>query len=155
MPGYPPINSRAPFIWHGGDYNPEQWPPETWDEDVRLMQRCHFNIASVGVFSWVSLQPAEDRFTFEWLDAVLDKLEATGRYICLATPTAAQPAWMSQAYPDVLRADALGHRVHHGGRTNYCPNSPNYRRLAIQIATCLAQRYKDRPTLLLWHVSNE
>ena len=155
MPGYPPINSRAPFIWHGGDYNPEQWPPETWDEDVALMQRCHFNIATVGVFSWVSLQPAEDRFTFEWLDAVLDKLEAKGRYICLATPTAAQPAWMSQAYPDVLRADERGRRVHHGGRTNYCPNSPNYRRLAIQIATCLAQRYKDRPNLLLWHVSNE
>jgi beta-galactosidase len=155
MPAYPPINPHAPFIWHGGDYNPEQWPPETWDEDVALMRQSHFNIASVGVFSWVALQPAEDRFTFEWLDTVLDKLEATGRYICLATPTAAQPAWMSQAYPDVLRADERGRRVHHGGRTNYCPNSPNYRRLAVQIATCLAQRYKDRRNLLLWHVSNE
>jgi beta-galactosidase len=155
MPAYPPINSRAPFIWHGGDYNPEQWPPETWDEDVALMQQCHFNLATVGVFSWVSLQPAEDRFTFEWLDTVLDKLEAAGRFICLATPTAAQPAWMSQAYPDVLRADEQGRRVHHGRRTNYCPNSPNYRRLAAQIATRLAQRYQDRPHLLLWHVSNE
>jgi beta-galactosidase len=119
------------------------------------MQQCRFNIATVGVFSWVSLQPTEDRFTFEWLDAVLDKLEAAGRSICLATPTAAQPAWMSQAYPDVLRADDRGRRVHHGGRTNYCPNSPNYRRLALQIATCLARRYKDRPNLVLWHVSNE
>jgi beta-galactosidase len=70
---FDPINPRAPFIWHGGDYNPEQWPPETWDTDMELMRQSHFNVATVGVFSWVSLQPEEDRFTFEWLDTILDK----------------------------------------------------------------------------------
>jgi beta-galactosidase len=133
----------------------EQWSPEVWDDDVVLMQQAHFNIATIGVFSWVSLQPAEDCFTFEWLDSVIEKLSNAGRNICLATPSAAQPAWMSQAYPDVLRADDRGRRVHHGGHTNYCPNSPNYRRLAVQIATKLAERYNDLPNLLLWHVSNE
>lgn len=152
---YPPINSRAPFIWHGGDYNPEQWPPATWDDDIALMQQCHYNVATVGVFSWVSLQPAEDRFTFAWLDTVIDKLTASGRYLCLATPSAAQPAWMSQAYPDVLRADDRGRRVHHGNRTNYCPNSPTYRRFAMQMATKLAERYGTQPNLLIWHISNE
>lgn len=155
MRSYPPINSRAPLIWHGGDYNPEQWPPATWDEDVALMQQAYFNVATVGVFSWVSLQPAEARFTFEWLDAVIDKLAAGGRYVCLATPSAAQPAWMSQAYPDVLRADEYGRRRRHGGRTNFCPNSPTYRRFAVQMATRLAERYGDRSNLLIWHISNE
>lgn len=155
MPSYPPINAQAPFIWHGGDYNPEQWPPATWDDDVALMQQAHFNIATVGVFSWVSLQPAEDRFAFAWLDTVLDKLEAGGRYVCLATPTAAQPAWMSHAYPDVLRSDEHGHRRHHGGRTNFCPNSPTYRRFAVNIATRLVERYGKRSNLVLWHISNE
>jgi beta-galactosidase len=150
-----PINPRAPFIWHGGDYNPEQWPPATWDEDVALMRQCHFNVATVGVFSWVSLQPAEDRFTFDWLDQVLDKLLRNGINVCLATPSAAHPAWMSQAYPDVLRADEFGRRVRHAGRTNYCPNSPNYRRLAVQMAGRLAERYGQLPNLLIWHVSNE
>lgn len=152
---YPPINPRAPFIWHGGDYNPEQWPPATWDEDITLMEQCHYNVATVGVFSWVSLQPAEDRFTFAWLDTVIEKLTASDRYLCLATPSAAQPAWMSQAYPDVLRADDRGRRVHHGNRTNYCPNSPNYRRFAVQMATKLAERYGTQPNLLIWHISNE
>ncbi|HEY0068486.1 MAG TPA: beta-galactosidase, partial [Chloroflexia bacterium] len=155
MRAYGPINPRAPFIWHGGDYNPEQWPPETWDKDIQLMQEAHFRVATVGVFSWVSLQPAEDRFTFEWLDTVLDKLSTSGRFVCLATPTAAQPAWMSQAYPDVLRSDELGRRRHHGKRVNYCPNSPNYRRLAVQIATRLAERYGEHPALVAWHISNE
>src|SRR5215216_6571781 len=83
-----PINPRAPFIWHGGDYNPEQWPPEIWDADMALMQQSHFNIATVGVFSWVSLQPEEDRFTFEWLDTIFEKLHAAGRSV-----------WRHQAQP--------------------------------------------------------
>ena len=66
------FSSRAPFIWHGGDYNPEQWPKEIWQEDFRLMQEAGVTVATVGVFSWVSLQPAEDQYTFEWLDEVLD-----------------------------------------------------------------------------------
>jgi beta-galactosidase len=124
MSAYPPINPRLPRIWHGGDYNPEQWPPETWDEDVALMRQSNFDVATVGVFSWVSLQPAEDTWTFEWLDTIVHKLHAAGRYICLATPSAAQPAWMSQRYPDILRADSSGRRTHLSPlcRAN-CPNA--------------------------------
>lgn len=62
MPGFLPINPRLPLIWHGGDYNPEQW-------------------------------------------------SAAERYVCLASPTAAQPAWMSRGYPEVLRADSNGVRM--------------------------------------------
>jgi beta-galactosidase len=150
-----PINPRLPLIWHGGDYNPEQWPPATWDEDIRLMQASHFRVATVGVFAWVALQPAEDRYTFDWLDTVFDKLSSAERFICLATPTAAQPAWMSRAYPDILRADSDGTRRKHGRRVNFCPNSRNYRRLATGIAARLAERYGQHSRLVAWHVSNE
>src|SRR5215475_6208603 len=106
MRRYDPLSLKAPFIWHGGDYNPEQWPRETWDEDVQLMQQAQCNVLTLGVFSWVSLQPDEDHFTFEWLDAIMDQLANAGRFVCLATPTAAQPAWMSQRYPAALKSDA-------------------------------------------------
>lgn len=150
-----PIHQRAPFIWHGGDYNPEQWPREVWAEDFRLMQQAGFTVVSVGIFSWVSLQPAEDRFTFDWLDDILDGLYAHGIQTILATPSASQPAWASQSYPDMLRSDERGIRNQHGGRVNYCPNSPDYRRLSGQMARKLAERYKDHPALILWHISNE
>lgn len=149
------FSSKAPFLWHGGDYNPEQWPPEVWPEDFRLMQQAGVTVATVGVFSWVSLQPAEKVFTFEWLDTVLDGLHAHGIKAILATPSAAQPAWVSQNYPEVLRAGESGIRNGHGGRTNYCPNSPDYRRLSGEIAQKLAERYKDHPAIILWHISNE
>jgi len=155
MPSYPPINPRLPQIWHGGDYNPEQWPPTIWDEDARLMQASHFRVATVGVFAWAALQPSEDHFTFDWLDRVFEVLSNAERRVCLATPTAAQPAWLSAAYPEVLRADPNGLRRHHGRRVNYCPTSPVYRRFAAQIAGRLAERYGRHPALVAWHVSNE
>jgi beta-galactosidase len=46
-----------PTIAFGGDYNPEQWPREVWDEDIHLMQEAGVNLATVGVFSWAHLEP--------------------------------------------------------------------------------------------------
>jgi beta-galactosidase len=144
-----------PAILHGGDYNPEQWPEEVWDDDVRLMQAAHCNVATVPVFGWVSLQPDEDTFTFEWLDRVLDKLHAGGIGACLATATASTPAWLDQKYPDVLRVGHDGRKMKHQGRHSFCPHSANFRRLSVGLARRLAERYKDHPALKVWHVSNE
>ena len=155
MNSYEPVSLKAPFLWHGGDYNPEQWSREVWQEDFRMMRKAGITTVSVGIFSWVSLQPAEDRFTFDWLDEIMDGLHKNGIKAILATPSAAQPAWVSQAYPEVLRSDERGVRNPHGRRVNYCPNSPDYRRLSGNIARALAERYKDHPALILWHISNE
>ncbi len=152
---FPPVSDKAPYIWHGGDYNPEQWPSSVWEEDFDLMQQAAMTSATVGVFSWVSLEPSEGVYTFDWLDKIMNGLHAHGLQTVLATPTAAQPAWLSAAYPDVMYADDRGVRHHHGRRVNYCPNSQNYRRLSVKIAQELATRYKDHPALLLWHISNE
>jgi len=152
---HPLISTRLPRFFHGGDYNPEQWPDDVWDEDVRLMKLANVNVATVGVFSWVSLQPAPDTFEFGWLDTIMDKLADNGLYAVLATPSAAHPAWLSQQHPEVLRSDASGRRKGHGHRVNFCPNSTAYRGACATIARKLAERYRDHPALVLWHVSNE
>lgn len=149
------INPKLPRIWYGADYNPDQWPEEVWQDDVRLMKKAGVNIATLPVFSWVALQPDEHTFTFKWLDKILDLLYANGVYTCLATSTAAQPAWMSAKYPDVLPVGRDGRRRKHGWRQNYCPNSVNFRRLSQGLARKMAERYKKHPGLAIWHVSNE
>jgi len=119
------------------------------------MKKAGITAVTVGVFSWVSLQPSEDRFTFDWLDEILDGLYEHGMHAILATPSAAQPAWMSQVYPQMLRSDERGIRNRHRHRVNYCPNSEDYRRLSGNMARALAERYHDHPALILWHISNE
>jgi len=154
---YPPINPRCPHFLHGGDYNPDQWArtPEIWDEDLRLMHLAGCNAMSVGIFSWASLEPAEGRYEFGWLDAIMDRLADNHAYSVLATPSGSKPAWLSAAYPEVCRMRVDGTREPHGGRHNHCRTSPAYREKCVQINTRLAQRYKDHPALLIWHVSNE
>lgn len=154
---YPPINPQFAHFLHGGDYNPEQWKetPEILDEDMRLMKLSHCNAMTVGIFSWVSLEPSEGKFTFDWLDKIMDKLAQNNAYAILATPSGARPAWMSQKYPEVLRVSPNRIRNLHGERHNHCYSSTVYRQKTRLINQKLAERYKNHPALLIWHVSNE
>jgi beta-galactosidase len=157
MNRFPPINPKFPHLLHGGDYNPDQWirTPEIWDEDMRLMRLARCNAMSVAIFSWSSLEPQQDKFEFGWLDTVMDKLSASGLYVVLATPSGSKPPWLSAAYPEVCRVRADGTREPHAYRHNHCRTSPIYRDRCVRINTELAQRYKEHPALLVWHVSNE
>lgn len=110
---------------------------------------------SVGIFSWVMLEPEEGAFRFDWMDRVMDMLAENDAYAVLATPSGSKPAWMSRKYPEVCRVGADGRRARHSGRHNHCRTSPVYREKCRTINTKLAERYKDHPALLLWHVSNE
>ncbi|MFD0695189.1 beta-galactosidase [Paenibacillus sp. GCM10027628] len=149
------INTKLPTIWYGGDYNPDQWPEQIWHEDMELFQKAGINVVTLPVFSWAKLQPSEDVYTFEWLDKILDLIAANGIYACLATSTAAQPAWMSRKYPDVLPVDIDGRKRTHGSRVNFCPNSTVYREFSVRLAAKLAERYRNHPALLIWHIGNE
>lgn len=139
----------------GGDYNPDQWPAETLQEDVRLFKAAGINSATVGIFAWSRLEPRPGRYEWGWLDDVIERLHAHGISVILATPTAAPPVWLYQMYPDVLPVDENGLRYGYGSRRHYCPNHPAYRYHARQIAIELARRYGRHPAITHWHVDNE
>lgn len=149
------INEKLPKIWYGGDYNPEQWDEEVMEEDIRMFKLAGIDVATVNVFSWARIQPNEDTYQLEGLDRIIDRLYKDGIYVCLATSTGAHPAWMAKKYPDVLRVDYDGRKRKFGGRHNSCPNSPAYRKYSTAIAGTIAERYKDHPGLVAWHISNE
>lgn len=144
-----------PHMIFGGDYNPDQWSPETWQEDARLMQEAGVNLVSLGIFSWTKLEPKPGVFDFVWLDQLMDLLYSHGVSVNLATPTASPPAWMVRLHPDMLPVTAEGVRLWHGSRKHYCAHNSHYRQCATRIATQLAERYKDHPALVMWHVDNE
>ncbi len=149
------INPKLAKIFYGGDYNPDQWPREIWDEDIRLFKLASIDLVTLPVFSWALLQPDETHYRFDWLDEILDLLADNDIYACMATSTAAHPAWMAHRYPDVLRTNFYGEKRRFGMRHNSCPNSPTYLKYSRALAGALAHRYKDHPALLIWHVSNE
>ena len=148
---------QRPRLLHGGDYNPEQWldRPDILAQDIELMKKAHFNIVTLGVFSWSVLEPQEGVFELDWLADIIHSLYANGIYTILATPSAARPAWMAHRYPEVRRVRADGVREPYNRRQNYCCTSPVYREKVRVIDQKLAQRFRNDPAVLLWHISNE
>ncbi|MEV0234467.1 beta-galactosidase [Nonomuraea sp. NPDC050786] len=140
---------------YGGDYNPEQWDPAVWREDVRLMREAGVNVVSLGVFAWASLEPEPGKYEFGWMDEIMDLLHENGISVNLATPTAAPPVWLTQLHPEVFPVMADGERFGFGNRLHYDPSSPIYREYAAGITTKLAERYSFHPALAMWHISNE
>ncbi|MET7575217.1 beta-galactosidase [Streptomyces sp. NPDC005492] len=145
----------TPRLAYGADYNPEQWPREVWEEDIRLMREAGVNIVSVGIFSWARIQPARDEWDFGWLDEVMDLLHAGGIGVDLATATASPPPWLSTEHPEILPVTASGETLWPGGRQHWRPTSPVFRDHALRLVRKLAERYADHPALVAWHVSNE
>ena len=154
---YLPVNDKIKGFLHGGDYNPDQWLdyPEILKEDVRLMKLANCNCVSINIFGWAALESEEGKYTFEWLDKIMEDVASKGIQVILATPSGARPAWMSQKYPEVLRVQSDRKRILHGQRHNHCYTSPIYREKTQKINRMLAERYKDHPSLILWHISNE
>ena len=144
-------------LLHGGDYNPDQWleVPEILQEDVRLMKLAHVNTVSVDIFGWSAIEPEEGKYTFEWLDELMERMEKNNINVILATPSGAKPAWMSQKYSEILRVNRDRTKNLHGQRHNHCYTSPVYREKTLKINRMLAERYKDNKSLIMWHVSNE
>jgi beta-galactosidase len=80
----------APRSSTAADYNPDQWPREVWDDDVRLMREAGVTIVSLAIFSWARLEPSDGRYDFGWLDEAMDLLAANGILVDLATATASR-----------------------------------------------------------------
>ncbi len=154
---YEPLFQDFPHLLHGGDYNPDQWRdmPEIINEDFRMIPLANCNAMSINIFSWVMLEPSEGKYDFSFLDSIMDRLHSIGAKAVLATPSGAKPAWMSKAHPEILRTNSRREKELHGLRHNHCFTSPYYRKKVHEMNEKLAERYKDHPALLLWHVSNE
>lgn len=115
---------------------------------MEVFKQAQINSASINIFAWDSLHPAEDVYDFSQLDEIMDNLSRAGFKIVLATATAAMLAWMFKKYPDVGRVDYQGRSHVFGQRHNFCPHSSHYRRFVQKLVAQLAKRYAANPQLV-------
>ncbi|WP_411350089.1 beta-galactosidase [Paenibacillus sp. WLX2291] len=136
-------------------YYPEQWPSSLWEDDLRRMKEMNMSYIRIAEFAWTVFEPEEGVYQFELFDEVLDLAHKHGLQVIMGTPTATPPAWLTQAYPEVLNATLEGNMYQHGLRRHYNYSSPIYRKLCANITRKLAEHYYDHPAIIGWQIDNE
>lgn len=144
----------APLLL-GVAWYPEQWPEAQWEHDLALMEAAHVRVVRIGEFAWSRMEPREGQYDFAWMDRAIAAAARHHMVVVLGTPTAAPPAWLTQAYPDTLRVGQDGVRDEHGNRQQFSFASARYRRFAHAIAEQMAQRYGRNPHVVGWQLDNE
>jgi beta-galactosidase len=139
----------------GVDYYPEHWPEERWETDARLMNTAGLKIVRLAEFAWQKMEPEAGRYDFAWLDRALAVFAKHGIQAVLGTPSAAPPAWLVTAHPDILPVDSQGIRRGFGGRHHDCQSNPTYRTFVADIVTAMARQFGADPRVVGWQTDNE
>jgi len=142
-------------IAFGCDYNPEQWDPGVWAEDVVLMRKAGVDLVAINIFGWSQLEPRPGEYDFTDLDTIINLLHAGGIRINLGTASSSPPPWLTTLHPEILPTAEDGTTRFSGGRQAWCPSSPEFRARSLALVEKIAERYGQHPAVALWHVSNE
>ena len=140
---------------YGVVYYPEQWPEARWDSDLSGIVQTGMNVVRMGEGAWSVWEPEEGRYDFALFDRALELCQKHGLKAIMGTPTYTPPAWLTERYPEVLRASLDGTLLRHGSRRHYNYTSPVYREKSRAITEVLASHYRDHPVVIGWQIDNE
>ncbi len=139
----------------GAAWYPEHWAESRWQADLDLMRAAGLTVVRIGEFAWADLEPEEGRFHIDWLVRAAEMAHLSGLSVVVGTPTAAPPAWMTSAYPEVLAIDQNGVPAQHGKRCHFDVSSPVYRAFCARIAERMAEAFGRLPGVIGWQIDNE
>ena len=140
---------------YGVVYYPEQWPEARWEGDLSRIAAIGMNVVRMGEGAWSFWEPKEHVYEFSLFDRALELCSKHGLKAIMGTPTYTPPAWLTERYPEVLRASFGGERLTHGSRRHYNYTSAVYLKKSEEIITALARHYHDHPTVIGWQIDNE
>ena len=142
-------------LFVGTCYQPVDRSPEQIDSDIAVMKRAGFNVVRMGDLSWDSFEPSQGKFTFEWFDRIMDKMQGNGIRVIVDIPGAPAPIWLHRAHPGVDIVGEDGARVPPAERYMDNISDPHYVREAGLLADAITKRYAHHPAVIAIGYDNE
>jgi beta-galactosidase len=142
-------------LFVGTCYQPIDRTPQQIDSDIAIMKHAGFNVVRIGDLSWDSFEPSQGKFTFEWFDQVMDKMQASGIKVILDVPGLPAPIWLHRAHPGVDIVSQNGTRLPPAERYMDNISDPDYVREVGIMADALMKRYAHHPAVIAVGYDNE
>jgi beta-galactosidase len=154
VPAHPNWPGRGQ-LFVGACYQPVDRSPQQIDSDIAVMKRAGFNVVRMGDLSWDSFEPSQGKFTFEWFDRIMDKMQANGIRVIVDIPGLPAPIWLHRAHPGVDIVSENGVRVPPAERYMDNIGDPDYVREAGLLADAITKRYAHHPAVIAIGYDNE
>ncbi len=142
-------------LFVGSCYQPIDRTPEQIDRDIAIMKHAGFNVVRMGDLSWDSFEPSQGKFTFEWFDKIMDKMQANGIRVIVDIPGTPAPIWLHRKYPGVDIVNQYGERRPPAERYMDDISDPDYAREASILADAMTKRYQHHPAVIAIGYDNE
>jgi len=142
-------------LFVGTCYQPIDRTPAEIDHDIAIMKRAGFNIVRMGDLSWDSFEPSQGKFTFEWFDKIVDKMQANGIRVILDIPGTPAPIWLHRKYHGVDIVNQYGERRPPAERYMDDISDPDYVREVSIMANALTKHYAHNPDIIAVGYDNE
>jgi len=124
------------------------------DRDIAIMRGAGFNVVRMGDLSWDSFEPSQGKFSFEWFDRIMDKMQASGIRVIVDIPGLPAPIWLHRAHPGVDIVNENGAGVPAERHMDNI-SDPDYVREAGLLAEAITKRYRHHPAVIAIGYDNE
>ena len=142
-------------MYFGADYYPEHWAEERWETDLVQMKKMNFSMVRVAEFAWCRLEPTDGVYDFAWLDRFLDLCGKHDIKVMMGVPARVVPAWLWKKDPSMAIQAYDGNLETFGTRYTTCISNPLLLASLHRLAEKMAERYKNDPRVVSWHLDNE
>ena len=132
---------------------------DVWDGDYARMRAAGLRIVRSHSY-WNHMEPRPGQYELDDFDLMFDLGEKHGLYVWLDIMLGthgACPEWLTREHPDMRVVNYLGQTVapHAGpaypqGGVIHCYDHPAWREYGGALLRHVVNRYKDRPSLLIW-----
>ncbi|MCC5815130.1 MAG: beta-galactosidase [Leptospira sp.] len=139
----------------GTDYYPEQWTPQDWEEDIRLMKEMGLTQVRLAEFAWALMEPKPGKYDFSFFKKIMDLCHSHNMGVILGTPTATFPPWLVKKYPGMVQVSKDGIVRVIGTRRQACFASNDYLKASQKIVEAMSKALGKHPALVGWQIDNE
>lgn len=144
--------------YYGGAYYAKLESIDNWERDLTVMKEAGVNFVRTAeiMSSWDRMEPSNNVFDFEKLDAFFDKCAELEIKILLGTGTCSPPYWISKEDPSVNVIDSKHHPFPNNATYGWaCYNNKTLQKYAERYITTIVNRYKNKEALLAYQINNE